>query len=42
MKKTKLVALLLAVSMALTACGNDGEHRKLVYLPVQRLRIGWQ
>ena len=28
MKKTKLVALLLAVSMALTACGNDGGTKK--------------
>ena len=28
MKKTKLVALLLAVSMALTACGNDGGTQK--------------
>lgn len=29
MKKTKLMALLLAASMALTACGNDGGTQKI-------------
>ncbi len=45
MKKTKLVVLLLAASMALTACGNDGGTKKAgVFASTKiadRVAVGW-
>lgn len=32
MKKVKLLALMLAASISLTACGTDGEPRRQVCL----------